>query len=128
MTTAQGLRKGRIPQLDTSDLYTRMWLARQTAGLSLQELADALRIKRTTLTNYETGVTPPTDDLLRAWASACEGTDSEWLIGDYVKPARKPRGRLSTHPYVPSYMKLLPGGAQKTAPLRDHLWLVSQSV
>lgn len=128
MTTAQGLRKGRIPEFDTSDLYTRMWLARETAGLSLQELADAMRVKRTTLTNYETGITPPTDDLLRAWAAACEGTDPEWLIGDYVKPARKPRRRLHTDPYVPSYMKLLPGGSQKTAPKTGHLNLVSESV
>lgn len=126
MTTAQGLRRGRIPEFDTSDIHTRMWLARETAGLSQVELGALLSIDRRTVGNYEIGITPPTAAMLEDWAEACAGTDIEWLVGDYVKPPRKRRTRgPGSQAYVPDYLEILSGDGQSSAPRKGHLSLIS---
>ena len=76
-----------IPQWTLAD---RMEKARKDAGLSTQEIADAIGISRKSVWNYEHGTTKPLRPILAAWAEVT-GTYVEWLTGgdspDFPQPA-----------------------------------------
>lgn len=59
-------------------LGIRLRDAREYAGLDQEALADALDVRRTTISNYERGVTKPSRLQLNAWAVTCD-VDVEWL-------------------------------------------------
>lgn len=67
--------RGRVPVLD---LRLRLTVARETAGMSQAELADAIDGSRATVSNYERGVVQPRRVTLRLWAMAT-GVDFHWL-------------------------------------------------
>ncbi|QBP29708.1 immunity repressor [Mycobacterium phage Typha] len=84
MTSAY--EKGFIPP---NRLKYRLWIAREEAGLSQQELADAMGVTRHVISNAERGVTRPRKVVLNAWALAC-GVPVSWLesgIGEFVPPS-----------------------------------------
>lgn len=62
----------------TWTMADRMWKARKDAGLTAQQIADAIGISRKSVTNYESGTTKPLRPILRAWAEVT-GTYEEWL-------------------------------------------------
>lgn len=65
----------RVPVFSVGD---RLRKARETAGLSQQELADAVGIARASVVNYEKAHTAPRVIVLRAWALAT-GVPLDWL-------------------------------------------------
>ena len=62
-------------------LRHRLVLARESAGFTKQqELADAMEVARTTISNYEAGVTKRHSRIiLRTWAEVC-GVPFSWLV------------------------------------------------
>lgn len=75
MATITPLPTKHTPQWTLAD---RMWKARKDAGLTAQQIADAIGISRKSVTNYEGGTTRPLRPILRAWADVT-GTYEEWL-------------------------------------------------
>lgn len=59
-------------------LGMRLRDAREFAGLDQYALADALDVRRTTISNYERGITKPSRLQINAWAVTCD-VDVEWL-------------------------------------------------
>lgn len=59
-------------------LGIRLRDSREFAGLDQQALAEALDVQRTTISNYERGVTKPSRLQINAWAVTCD-VDVEWL-------------------------------------------------
>lgn len=51
----------------------RMRKARIDAGLTAQQIADAIGISRKSVTNYESGETKPLKPILAAWSLICHG-------------------------------------------------------
>lgn len=74
MTTAA--QPGRIPQWTTAD---RLRKARDHAGLSQADLADAMGVSRNSVSSYETGVVQPRRIVLNAWALTT-GVPLSWLM------------------------------------------------
>jgi HTH-type transcriptional regulator, cell division transcriptional repressor len=62
-------------------LGDRLTKAREIAGLSQLDMANALALSRNTVINYENGHTAPTKRKLAAWA-AVTGVRVEWLSGE----------------------------------------------
>jgi len=52
--------------------------ARESIRLSQLEIAKLIGVKRTTVSNYEVGKTPPKRPILLSWALACQ-VDLDWL-------------------------------------------------
>lgn len=92
MTTADNSWGRRRPTFNIAD---RLRKAREEAGLDQTELAARIAVSRPTVSNYETGFSPPRLIVLRAWAAVC-GVEEEWLVADYVQPSRKRRGTSIT--------------------------------
>lgn len=61
-------------------LQDRLRKAREYAGLEQGQLGELIGLKRTTVGNYERGVTEPRWPVLLAWALACQ-VDLDWLAG-----------------------------------------------
>lgn len=59
-------------------LGMRLRDAREFAALDQEALAEALDVRRTTISNYERGVTKPSRLQINAWAVTCD-VDVEWL-------------------------------------------------
>ena len=74
MTTAYN--QGKVPAFE---MRHRLARAREVAGYSRAELADAIDVSRNTITNAETGKTTPRKLMLNIWALAC-GVPVDWLI------------------------------------------------
>jgi len=74
-TTAQHETTGTIPAWTPGD---RLRKARESAGLSQQQLADRIGISRGSVTNYESDKHPVRRIVLNAWAAAT-GMNLEWL-------------------------------------------------
>lgn len=68
---------GRVPNLNRLGL--RCQVAREDAGMSQTELADAIGSSRGTVSNYERGSVTPRKQVLALWAYAT-GVDARWLI------------------------------------------------
>ncbi|MGP3708535.1 helix-turn-helix domain-containing protein, partial [Gordonia paraffinivorans] len=66
---------GRIPEIG---VHHRLRIARETAKLSQQELADAIGISRQSVSNTESGSSKPRKITLNAWALAT-GVPVSWL-------------------------------------------------
>lgn len=77
----------RIPP---STLQNRLRDAREWRGLEQADLAAELGIGRSTVSNYERGITPPGKLVVNAWAVACD-VDVEWLKTG-TEAATDPRG------------------------------------
>lgn len=60
-----------------------MALALETAGVSVQSIADELDVNRNTIGNYLAGRTNPSRAVLRVWALRC-GVPFEWLLTGHV--------------------------------------------
>lgn len=75
MTTASDPMTGPIPVWTISD---RLRKAREHAGLSQAELADAIGVSRNSISNYESGHTTPRVIVLNAWALTT-GVPRSWL-------------------------------------------------
>lgn len=83
---------GAIPEINT--LTTRLRVAREYAGYSQAELAEAAGISRTTVGNAEGGVKHPSRATITVWAFAC-GVDVEWLKTGYKKTPPPEGGGVS---------------------------------
>ena len=59
-------------------LTDRLRISRELAGFGQRELAEATGISRSSITNYEGGITAPKRPQLVAWAMAT-GFSLEWL-------------------------------------------------
>lgn len=76
------------------DLADELRERRKAAGFTSQDaLARVLNCDRTRVTKAETGQSVPTDDLLDAWAAACDFDARPWKV-----VARHARGRSSGTP------------------------------
>ncbi len=60
----------------------RLRTARFAAGVSAEELAETLKVHRTTVSRWENGHRSPTLDQLRVMAKAL-GTTASYLAGDH---------------------------------------------
>lgn len=70
-----------VPRFTMAD---RLRKAREFAGMTQDELADAIGISRRTVTTYEHGGTRPSRVIIRGWALAT-GVPVDWLTsGDAV--------------------------------------------
>ena len=65
----------RIPP---STLGLRLQQAREWRGLNQLDLADALDVGRSTISNYERGVSVPSKLQINAWAATCD-VEADWL-------------------------------------------------
>ena len=95
MATITQLTKKHTPQWTLAD---RMRKSRTDAGLTAQQIADAIGISRKSVTNYETGSTHPLRPILAAWAEVT-GTYVEWLESG---TAPFPRGLTDTGSDTPT--------------------------
>lgn len=76
--------------IPTWTLGDRLAKARDCAGLTNHEMADALGVSRNTVTNWETGHTQPKRYAVEAWARIT-GVDLDWLVGgERVSAERHP--------------------------------------
>lgn len=64
-----------MPEWTVTD---RLRKSREHAGLDQQQLADKIGMARTTVSNYENGITPPKRPILLSWAMAT-GVPLKWL-------------------------------------------------
>lgn len=69
----------------------RLRKARETAGIGVQEMADALGVDRGTITRYERATAVRGQTVL-AYAKVCE-VDEGWLRGDYATAGAGVRSR-----------------------------------
>lgn len=74
---------GAIPRWTVRD---RLRKAREHAALQQGELAERIGVGRSTISNYEAGVTEPKRPILLSWAMAT-GVPLEWLVSGDQKPA-----------------------------------------
>lgn len=75
MTTATHNTAGQVPQWSVQD---RLRKAREHAGMKQSELAAAIGISRNSVSNYESGTTPPRQIVLNQWSLAT-GVPLAWL-------------------------------------------------
>lgn len=61
------------------EIRHRLRIAREEAGLSQTELAEAIGISRRSITSYESGDAQPKRPVIIAWALRT-GASSEWLV------------------------------------------------
>ena len=80
MTVAMGIDMKRVPP---STLQSRLRDARVWRGYTQQDLASELGVGRSTVANYETGVSEPKKLVINAWAVFCD-VDVEWLKNGFV--------------------------------------------
>ena len=86
---------GAIPELNT--LPTRLYVAREHAGLTQSELAAKTGMSRTTIGMAEAGSRAPTNATITVWAFAC-GVDVDWLrTGEAKNPSPDGEGQLARH-------------------------------
>ena len=84
-------RGARIPP---STLQNRLRDSREWRGLEQSDLAKTLGVGRSTVSNYERGVTVPGKLVINAWAVVCD-VEVEWLKtgieadGDDPRPDQK---------------------------------------
>lgn len=78
MTTVEDFfpKSGRVPEINTTPI--RCQVARESAGMSQTDLAEAIGGSRATVSNYERGLVNPRRVTLRMWAMAT-GVDFRWL-------------------------------------------------
>jgi transcriptional regulator with XRE-family HTH domain len=72
-----------IPQFTLGD---RLAKARETAGISVQDMADRLGVSRTTVSNYEHERTEPNRATLRAWEAETR-VPMWWLVNGGDEPS-----------------------------------------
>lgn len=82
-------------------LHHRLRIAREEAGLSQAELAEAIDVGRRSVTHYENGEIRPKRHVIVAWALRT-GASSEWLVTGENAPAG---GEVT----VPKATGVLPG-------------------
>ena len=78
----------------------RLRIAREEAGLEQIDVAKELGVGRSTVSNYERGLTVPGKLVVNAWAVVCD-VDVEWLKGNDEAPAGQGPdggGGASVHP------------------------------
>ena len=76
MTLTEPAPLGRIPDITVPH---RLRIARETAGLDQNELADKMGVSRGTISNAENGHRSPRKIVVNAW-SAATGVSKEWLL------------------------------------------------
>ena len=76
MTLTEPAPLGRIPDITVPH---RLRIARETAGLDQNELADKMGVSRGTISNAENGRRIPRKIVVNAWSSAT-GVSKEWLL------------------------------------------------
>lgn len=93
MTIVLSLDRG--AKVPPSTLQNRLRIAREWRGLEQADLARELGVGRSTVSNYERGVTIPGKLVINAWAVACD-VDIEWLrTGQTEDPRPGPGEGLS---------------------------------
>lgn len=90
------------------ELCHRLRIAREKAGLSQADLADAIDISRRSVTSYESGESTPRRHVIVAWALRT-GSSSEWLVTGATPP------QVADEPTV---TKPSGGGSHRVAPGR----------
>ena len=77
----------RGPSIPPSSLQSRLRDSREWRGLEQADLARELGVGRSTVSNYERGVTEPGKLVINAWAVVCN-IDVEWLkTGTVASPS-----------------------------------------
>ena len=76
MTFTEQAPLGRIPDITVPH---RLRIARETAGLDQNELADKMGVSRGTISNAENGRRIPRKIVVNAWSNAT-GVPVEWLL------------------------------------------------
>lgn len=80
---------GSIPRWDVAD---RLRKALRSQDLGVEEMADYLRVSRTSVSNWINGRIEPSDQTLRLWALRT-GTPFTWLCHGDLNPCDlRPRG------------------------------------
>lgn len=70
-------KRGMTPKFDLTD---RLRKAREVAGMSQDQLAERMGVSRSTVSNYEAGVTTnPRRIVIKGWAEET-GCDYDWLM------------------------------------------------
>ena len=92
MTRAHGNRAGVIPMWTQGDLLRK---SREFAGLSQDDLAEAIGLSRRTIGSYEADTRPVKRAVILAWAMAT-GVDLNWLEnGESPHPDKDPNGGVT---------------------------------
>ena len=92
MTTLTDI--GTVPQWTLAD---RLRKARENAGMDQQQLSDRIGMGRTTISNYESGVTAPKRPILLSWSMAT-GVPLIWLeTGNAPQPDGPEGGESVRH-------------------------------
>lgn len=82
----------RIPP---STLRLRLREAREWRELEQKDLAEALDVGRTTISNYERGISKPSKLQVNAWAVTCD-VDVEWLKTGHAPQNDGPNSSVTT--------------------------------
>lgn len=92
-----------VKYLPPLTLGHRLRIAREYAGLEVQQMAHELGVSRNTVGRYEAGH-PPRRDTIIAWAEITD-VDLDWLLGDRpgpTEPAQLERRRQPRHTVTPT--------------------------
>ncbi|BAD56317.1 helix-turn-helix transcriptional regulator [Nocardia farcinica] len=90
MTTAHEV--GRVPEIK---IHHRFRIAREAAGMEQGELAKAIGVSRTSISNAELGKHTPRKIMVNAWAMAT-GVPVEWLETGRDPHSGGPNGGLES--------------------------------
>jgi transcriptional regulator with XRE-family HTH domain len=107
--------QGSCPQIE---IYHRLRIARQHAGLEQGELADRIGVSRNTVSNAENNRVATRRLLINAWALAC-GVPVSWILtgeqpGDHPDPSSG-LGIIRTHTKVCRQQRTVSQDRQKGA-------------
>src|SRR5690606_22284248 len=99
-TSAQEIR--RVPEIK---IHHRFRIAREAAGLEQGQLAKAIGVSRTSISNAELGKHSPRKIMINAWAMAT-GVPVEWLeTGKAPRPDGPGEGQDGALPHLDSNQK-----------------------
>lgn len=88
------------------DRADRMRRALRISGVSVQEMADYLGVRRNTVSTWINGHRPPSAQTLRLWAMRT-GVPKSWLETGLATSGDGPDGGPLTNPYVDAPLRLL---------------------
>lgn len=121
MTTAY--ESGNVPRIEVKH---RLRIARESAGLEQDELAQLIGVSRNTVGNAEKGrgSNPPRRIMVNAWALAC-GVPVSWILtGEEPTEPRTPDGGGGSDPHSADYKTVV--CAFPVRKTMDHAWPATQ--
>lgn len=83
--------QGNIP---TIEVRHRLLIARESAGLDQEQLAQRMCVSRSTISNSENGKGVPRRTTINAWAMAC-GVPASWILTGENPPQLPPDGGVT---------------------------------